>query len=181
MEKSPQYEREGDTMKIRIMSREALERRAREPWPEGTAVISITDADDTFAALHCAPMALLQVAFDDVDNDVLADELHLALGQMPDEAARREVEEKYRMLSDEQAAQIAAFYADVRERATLLVCQCEHGQSRSAAVAAAILEHRDRRGITVFADDRYYPNKVVFRKVLAALRCCEILRYDAKK
>lgn len=51
-----------------------------------------------------------------------------------------------------------------------MICQCEHGQSRSAAVAAAIMEFRSRRGITVFAHDSYYPNKVVFRKVLEALK-----------
>ena len=53
---------------------------------------------------------------------------------------------------------------------TTLICQCEHGQSRSAAVASAILEFKSRRGIQIFADDRYYTNKVVFRRVLEALK-----------
>ena len=42
--------------------------------------------------------------------------------------------------------------------------------SGSAAVAAAIREFNSRRGIEIFADDRYFPNKVVFRKVLRALK-----------
>ena len=65
---------------------------------------------------------------------------------------------------------MADFYFSVCDKADCLICQCEHGQSRSAAIAAAILEFRSRKGIEVFSDDRYYPNKVVFRKVLKALR-----------
>lgn len=31
-------------------------------------------------------------------------------------------------------------------------------------------DYKRRRGIQIFADDRYYPNKVVFRRVLEALK-----------
>jgi len=51
-----------------------------------------------------------------------------------------------------------------------LICQCEYGQSRSAACAAAIKEHYDKRGIEVFADYRYYPNQLIFNKLLASLK-----------
>jgi predicted protein tyrosine phosphatase len=74
------------------------------------------------------------------------------------------------MCSNGQALKIAEFYDSIRDKADVLICQCEHGQSRSAAVAAAILEHRGKKGIRIFADDRYYPNKVVFRRVLEAIR-----------
>ena len=57
-----------------------------------------------------------------------------------------------------------------KDEINTLICQCEHGQSRSAAVAAAILEFRSRRGIDVFSNDNYFPNKVVYRRVLAALK-----------
>ena len=50
-----------------------------------------------------------------------------------------------------------------------ILCQCEYGQSRSAACAAAILEYFDATGISVFADYRYYPNQVVYHKVMDAL------------
>ena len=42
-------------------------------------------------------------------------------------------------------------------------------QSRSAACAAAILEHFDSTGISIFADYRYYPNQVVYHKIMDAL------------
>ena len=51
-----------------------------------------------------------------------------------------------------------------------LICQCEYGQSRSAGVAAAVMEYYYSKGIHIFADVRYYPNKLVFRKLLCSLR-----------
>ena len=48
-----------------------------------------------------------------------------------------------------------------------IICQCDYGQSRSAA---AILEYYEKTGITVFADYRYYPNQLVFNKVERAQR-----------
>lgn len=51
-----------------------------------------------------------------------------------------------------------------------IICQCDYGQSRSAACAAAILERFERNGISIFADYRYYPNQLVFNKVYDALR-----------
>lgn len=44
-----------------------------------------------------------------------------------------------------------------------IICQCEYGQSRSAACAAVILEHFCHNGISVFADYRYYPNQMVWK------------------
>lgn len=148
------------------MSRRAIERYMEVPVNEKIAVISITDFDYEFVKLKNIPEYLHQVAFDDVDNEVIMDELDKGAT----EYERKAVECKYHMFSEEQAKAIAEFYFFVCDKVDYLICQCEHGQSRSAAVAAAILEFRSRKGIAVFADDRYYPNKVVFRKVLKALR-----------
>lgn len=152
-------------MKIQILSRKSIERLAENPFPMNTALVSITDYACDFAKLKNKPAFLLQIDFDDVDNDVIVDEL----GKNPTNEERQMIEAKYHMLNVEQAHQIAAFYHSVSKNVECFICQCEHGQSRSAAIAAAILEHRSRNGIKIFADDRYYPNKVVFRKVLAAL------------
>ena len=69
-----------------------------------------------------------------------------------------------------QAKEIANFVMNIKDKAEFIICQCEHGQSRSAAVAAAILEFKSRKGIDIFSNDRYYPNKVVFRKTLKSLK-----------
>lgn len=48
---------------------------ARNTFPDGTAVISITDANDFQVAFENEPDYLLRIAFNDVDNDVFDDEL----------------------------------------------------------------------------------------------------------
>ncbi len=50
-----------------------------------------------------------------------------------------------------------------------IICQCDYGQSRSAACAAAILQHFEHRGIDIFANYDYYPNQVVYHRVFDAL------------
>lgn len=152
-------------MKIRIFSKTAIEKYTNNPLMERTAIISITDYGFDFAELKNQPLYLYQISFNDVDNDVIVDDL----GDNPNDIERKAIEEKYHMLSDQQAKEIANFYFSICDKIDCLICQCEHGQSRSAGVAAAIMEYRNRKGIAIFSDDRFYPNKVVFRKVLAAL------------
>lgn len=153
-------------VEIKIMSRDAIEELAKVPFANKTALISITDADYYFAELRHRPAELFQIAFDDVDNDVFEDEL----GRTPTKEERIKIEKKYKMLSDEQAQEIANFCLRVLDKVEIIICQCEHGQSRSAAVAAAIIEFTTNNGIEIFANDLYYPNKVVFRKVYGALK-----------
>lgn len=65
---------------------------------------------------------------------------------------------------------LADFVIKAIENGDDIICQCEYGQSRSAACAAAIKEYIDHTGIEIFADYRYYPNQLIFNKVLAALK-----------
>ena len=53
-------------MKIKIMSRRNIEDFCLDPMQEQTALISITDFDNTFANLKHKPQFLLQMMFDDV-------------------------------------------------------------------------------------------------------------------
>ena len=131
------------------------------PFFEKIAVISITDYGYEFAELKNKPHHLLQLAFDDVDGDVFIDEL----GDSPSAEDKLKIEKKYHMLSNEQANQIAEFVNEVWDNVDVIICQCEYGQSRSAAVAAAISQFKYQNGIEIFADDNYYPNKLVYRKV----------------
>ena len=80
-----------------------------------------------------------------------------------------ELKVRYHSITAEQVGQIVDFYTEVKEKADLLIIQCEHGQSRSAAVAAAIMEHETRTGINIVANDWFYPNKSLFRTVLKSL------------
>ena len=153
-------------MKIKIMRRTALQNLALNPFEERVAVISITNYENAEVEFEHMPQEILRLNFDDLDNDAVADHL----GPNPTPEHRKRIEEKYHMFSDEQAQQIAEFYNRVKGNVDTLICQCEYGQSRSAGVAAAIIEFTTGKGIRVFVDDRYFPNKFVFRKVYNALK-----------
>lgn len=49
-------------------------------------------------------------------------------------------------------------------------CQCQFGFSRSAACAAAILEHFEGKGDEIMSNDKYQPNKLVYSKLLDSLK-----------
>ena len=154
-------------MKIRITSRKKIEEFCRNPMQEETALISITDHDNSFATLEYKPQHLLQLAFDDVPaGDGFIEEE----GRKLTDEEIAELEKAYHSITSEQVQQIVDFYHSIKSSADLLICQCEHGQSRSAAIAAAIMEYEARTGITVFSNDWYCPNKSLFRKVLKALK-----------
>jgi predicted protein tyrosine phosphatase len=136
--------------KVYILNRAEIEERAERLFPKDTAIISITDVGYEFASLKNKPSELLQLKFDDVDAD-----------------------EPINIITNRQAQKIAEFYHKVSKTAKRIICQCEHGQGRSAAIVAAILEYQSGNGIDIFANDQYFPNKVVFRKVLKALKATE--------
>ena len=97
------------------------------------------------------PDMLLQVAVFDIDKEILPD---------------------YGLTYDTylpEADAIAAFVKEEVNKGDAIICQCNYGQSRSAACAAAILEHYEKRGIDIFRDYRYYPNQLVFNKIYEAL------------
>lgn len=152
-------------MNIKIMSRDAIEMFCEHPFVEKVALISITDYGYDFVEFKNKPQHLLQLAFDDVDGDVFIDELP----KNPSTCDKIKIEKKYHMFSDKQAKQIANFVNEIWDKVDMIICQCEYGQSRSAAVAAAIMQYKYQNGIEIFADDNYYPNKLVFRKAFAEL------------
>lgn len=152
-------------MNIKILNRDAIEMFCEHPFVEKIALISITDYGYDFVELKNIPQHLLQLAFDDVDGDVFIDELP----KNPSTDDKIKIEKKYHMFSNEQANQIVEFVNDVWDKVDVIICQCEHGQSRSAAIAAAIMQYKYQNGIEIFADDNYYPNKFVYRKVFSAL------------
>ena len=154
-------------MKIKISSRKNIEDFCRNPMQHNTALISITDYDNSFANLKYQPQYLLLLDFDDVPvGDGFIEEEGRKLTDL--EIAK--LEARYHSITTEQVEQIVNFYNEVKEKVDLLICQCEHGQSRSAAVAAAIMEYETKTGIDIFANDWYYPNKSLFRKVLKQLK-----------
>lgn len=145
---------ENSLLQILITDKEGIESIATEPFHDNTAWISITDFDMEyeFPTLKHNPKWILKLRFDDIviDSDGL------------------------QVITDSQAETIAKFVKSILGKAKTLICQCEYGQSRSPAIAAAISEFLYQNGIWIFADEQYFPNRTVFHKVLGALRKNEI-------
>ena len=161
-------------MKIEIESRQSIKSRAKEPFQARTALISIADSDHAFVRLNNKPEYLLQMKFDDVTeelfdvaNDLISENIR---GRKPTEEEALALAKKFHMFSDEHAKKVAAFVDSVLGKADILICQCEYGQSRSAGIAAAIKQSLHGNGIDIFADERYFPNKLVYRKVMENMR-----------
>ncbi len=144
--------------KVSIMSREVAEQML-SAFPSNTAVISFCDAPSRRTPADYRPVdysgvcdRVFTVPIHDIDIEILGE---------------------YGLTFDTyfpEAPDLARFILDAVDDGCDIICQCEYGQSRSAAGAAAIREYFDHSGITVFADYRYYPNQLVFNKLLTALR-----------
>ena len=145
-------------MKVEIHSIQSLKRRAHKPFAPDTALISIGDFGKELPLLEYKPAHILRMEFDDVTPS-----------EIDYESSERYA---FCLFSEEQANQIADFVYRYWESRGTLLCQCHYGQSRSAAVAAAIKEHFYHNGIEIFADEqeRYCPNVYVFRLTLRAMR-----------
>ena len=144
-------------MKVEIYSRKAIDELIARGFPQDTAVISFYTPNTKCEGLQ-SPVDysgicnnVFYVGIPDIDIEILTD-----YGYTYD---------TYLVEADE----LAIFIYEARVEGLDIICQCDYGQSRSAACAAAILQHFERRGIDVFADYRYYPNQLVYHKIFDAL------------
>lgn len=159
-------------MKIEIHSLESIESRAMQPFAPHTILISMGDTGAEPPRLQNKPDHTLQLAFDDITLQEVKEEFELPQGITSSDVALIELlrTKNIHIFSNEQARQISEFVLRYNRESELLICQCHYGQSRSAGCAAAITEYLNGNGIDIFADDRYYPNKLVYRKVFKALK-----------
>lgn len=159
-------------MKIEIHSLESLEALAERPFAPHTSLISIGDTGTEPPVLRNNPDHILWMTFEDITLQEVKEEFNLP--ESISSSDKKLIEylraHNVHIISDKQAQQIAEFVLLHQSETDVLICQCQYGQSRSAGCAAAIIEYFNGNGITIFADDRYYPNKLVYRKVLEKLK-----------
>lgn len=145
-------------MNVSILSRKAAEELLHKGFPENAAVISFYDPPSKYTDEFTEPVdysavtdRVFAIAVHDIDIEILED---------------------YGLTFDTyfpEADDVAEFIRNAYRDGLDIICQCEYGQSRSAACAAAIREYYNGDGIKVFADYRYYPNQLIYNKVRDAL------------
>ena len=146
-------------MKVSVYSRKAAENLIQTGFPDKTAVISFHDPKPS----NHIPGNYLPVDYRGKTDRLIRVPLHdIDLSVLPDYGLTYET-------YFPEADAVAKFIYSARKNGYDIICQCEYGESRSSGCAAAILEHFYGTGIAVFSDYRYYPNQVVYHKVLEAL------------
>lgn len=146
-------------MNVSILSRKDAEALLKsDAFPDNTAVISFY-----------SPGKVKAGDYDPVDYGGIPTRLYYACVPDIDIEALPSFGYTYESYFSD-VNELASFIVQAVEEDMDILCQCDYGQSRSAACAAAILEHFERKGITIFADYRYYPNQLVFNKILEALK-----------
>ncbi len=145
-------------MEVKIYSRKAIEELIKDRFPKNTAVISFYTPRGVKRDVVQLPVdysevceRVFYVGVPDIDIEILGD-----YGYTYDTYL-------------EEADELAKFIYEARNDGLDIICQCDYGQSRSAACAAALLQHFEKRGIDIFVDFRYYPNQLVYRRVFDAL------------
>jgi len=153
--------------KVCIFSRMDAEHLIENGFPKNTAVISFYDPPSSYPKFDYKPVdykdkceRYLGVCVRDIDIEILSDYGLTFETYLP------EVDE------------IAKYILMAQKDGLDILCQCEYGQSRSAACAAAIKEFFDGNGIEIFADYRYYPNQLIFNKILKALKECGAIKHE---
>lgn len=145
-------------MKVHIYSRKDVEEMINGDFPKNSAVISFYDPPNIRTGEISVPVnykgkakRVFAVQIHDIDIEILEDYGLTFQTYFPEaESLARYIDRAYKDGLD-------------------IICQCEYGQSRSSACAAAILEHYSKNGISVFADYRYYPNQLIYNKLKCAL------------
>lgn len=128
---------------------------AKGEFPQNTAVISFCDrGTEPGCRVDYSSVCdrVMYIEFDDLEFDELEEEGYS------------------RDTFFSEASEAAEFIIKAYNDGMNIICQCDYGQSRSAGCAAAINEHFYNAGIDIFADYRYYPNKLIYHKILEKLR-----------
>ena len=141
-----------NTVEVEVASRTQIKKLIHSgKLTSDTAVISFYDVGIEPVYFGITQAAVCTLALDDLSKD--------------------EITQRYGSADFyfQKADTVARFIVDAVKKGRKIICQCEMGMSRSAACAAAILEYFCGSGISIFADKRYSPNRVVFQKLYSAL------------
>ena len=77
-----------------------------------------------------------------------------------------------RSITEEQANHYAAFVQDLAADIETVICSCNAGESRSAALCAALCEYYNVDSAWIWDSPHYHPNMLVFDMFTQALGLC---------
>lgn len=140
-------------MNVYICSRKEIQKLIRSGFPDNTAVISYFGEGER-PVFFPPQIKHLRIYIDDISTNEVSNPNDYHINDFKN---------------------VAQFILECDRKNMNILCQCEAGISRSAATAAAILEFYEQKGIKVFSDYRYNPNKLFYNSIY---RCLNEYKYD---
>lgn len=102
------------------------------------------------------------------DNNTIKDILYLSFYDVSTET--QDIFKGYPAMTDDDAIQIKDFVLKWKDKVDTICVHCDAGISRSAGVAAGILDGLGKDSSQIFDNNMYLPNSLCYRKTLNAFK-----------
>lgn len=142
-------------MNVIVLNRMKAERLTYTDYSSDKVIISISTPGDEKAEF-------------DSNNKTIKDILYLEFYDISYNS--QEVFKGYEPMSDEDAVKIRDFVLKWKGKVDTIWVHCDAGISRSAGVAAGILEVLGEDNSYIFDSKMYFPNLLCYRKILNAFK-----------
>ena len=142
-------------MNVTITNKSKAQRLSYTDYSSDKVIISIRTPGDEKAEF-------------DSNNKTIKDILYLEFYDISYNS--QEIFKGYEPMTDEDAVKIRDFVLKWKDKVDTLWVHCDAGISRSAGVAAAILESFGKDNSYIFDSKMYFPNLLCYHKTLNAFR-----------
>lgn len=142
-------------MNVIVLNKVKAQELSYNDFSSDKAIISIRTPDDEQAVFN-------------LENDTIKDILHLSFYDVSTES--QDIFKGYPAMTDDDALKIKEFVLKWKDKVDTIIVHCDAGVSRSAGVAAGILDGLDQDSSQIFDNNRYLPNSLCYRKTLNAFK-----------
>lgn len=140
-------------MKLFILNKSKAERLSYTDYSADRVIISISTPGDEKAEFN-------------LGNSTIKDILYLSFYDISTET--QDIFKGYPAMSDEDAIKIKNFVLKWKDKVDTIWVHCDIGMSRSAGVAAGLLEGLGQDNSFIIKSKMYYPNMLCYQKTLNA-------------
>ncbi len=142
-------------MDVIVLNKVKAQELSYDDFSSDKVIISIKTPEDEQAVFN-------------LENNSIKDILYLSFYDVSTET--QDIFKGYPAMTDEDALNIKDFVLKWKDRVDIIIVHCDAGVSRSAGVAAGILDGLDIDSSQIFDNNRYLPNSLCYQKTLNAFK-----------
>ena len=142
-------------MDVIVLNKAKAQELSYDDFSSNKVIISIKTPDDEQAVFN-------------PKNTSIKDILYLSFYDVSTET--QDIFKGYPAMTDEDAMKIKEFVLKWKDKVDTIIVYCDAGISRSAGVAAGILDGLDQDSSQILDNNRYLPNLLCYRKTLNAFK-----------